>query len=92
MHLCRDDAVKKAEEAGAEAASSRQQVSAAAERAASLRSKMESLRAEADAARQACSPSSSSPLIRQIYSAHRLARLSQSLHSSIFAHLILILS
>ncbi len=52
-HLeCRDDAVRKTEEAAAEAASSRQQISAAAERAASLRSKMESLRGEADAARQ----------------------------------------
>ena len=50
--FCRDDAVRKAEEAAAEAASSRQQISAAAERAASLRNKMESTKAEADAARQ----------------------------------------
>ena len=60
---CRDKAEKKAEEAVSEAASSRQQVSAAAERAAGLRSKMESLRAEADTARQAgptCQTESSS--------------------------------
>ena len=48
----RDDAEKKASEAASQAASSRQQISAAAERAATLRSKMESLRADADAAKQ----------------------------------------
>ena len=54
--MCRDDAIRKAEEASAEAASSRQQISAGAESAASLRSKMESLRTEADAARQVSFP------------------------------------